>query len=216
MPQMKRDCPHCHTKNAAFVPFGDIKQAENDRTFTTAFHCTGCYGGLIAEIWVRGGQAPTQFTGDVDRIGEFTVQYVYPKPEETRAPEYLPENIRSFYLQAAGSLQAKNYDASAMMSRKALEAAVKRALADGKGSLYNRIEQLATMHKVTPELKDWAHAIRIDGNTATHEDTPVEEEFAKELLSYVEMFLLYSVTMPAMIANRRSDKDGEEPAAVSA
>jgi hypothetical protein len=189
------------------MPFGEVQQVSNRNLWTAAFYCGGCYSGVVAELHSISRRAPSQFSGVVDGNNELVVARVYPETDETKAPEYLPANIESFYLQSAGSLQAKNYDASAMMARRALESAVKKILPEGSGTLYERIEQLEKHHKITPELKDWAHAIRGDGNIASHDEEPVTPEFAAELLAYVEMFLLYTITMPAMIENRRGDPD---------
>ena len=93
-----------------------------------------------------------------------------------------------------------------MMSRKVLEVAVKALDPKGEGSLYKRIENLAKKNLITPDIKDWAHIIRDDGNTAAHEEEPVTKEFAQELLSFAEMFLMYTFTMPNMIKERRHDE----------
>ena len=49
-------------------------------------------------------------------------------------------------------------------------------------------------------MKDWAHAIRLDGNEATHEE---DEDFtadkAREMKDFTELFLIYAFTLPARI-----------------
>ena len=99
-----------------------------------------------------------------------------------------------------------------MMSRKVLEVAVKQLNPVGKGSLYERIEQLAAKYIITSDLKDWAHIIRDDGNVAAHEENPIDEPFATELLSFCEMFLMYTYTMPNMIKSKRANTGVSEEA----
>jgi HEPN domain-containing protein len=206
MGQLTRDCPHYHTKNVSFTSFGYFKVPDTI-DFITAFYCGGCYGGYIARIYSRVSTNAHGFNGNIDANNNYIIREEYPLPLEISSPKHLPENLDKFYLQAANSLRAGNHDASAMMSRKVLEVAVKTLSPDGEGSLYHRIENLATDGKITPELKDWAHIIRDDGNEAAHEEEPVSTKFAIELLSFAEMFLMYTFTMPGMIADRRPAAD---------
>lgn len=204
MGQLKKDCPHCGTKNTAFNAFGETGIAGSQR-YITAFYCCGCYGGIIAEIKLIAGNSPVQYHGDIEANPNLKVTKIYPLEIENETPKYLPENIKNFYLQAAHNLLAQNYDASAMMSRKVLEVAVKKLDPDHTGNLYNRIESLESKNIITSDLKDWAHIIRGDGNFAAHEEEPVTLEFAQELLSFTEAFLMYTFTMPELIKEKRSN-----------
>jgi hypothetical protein len=174
-----------------------------ERIFITAFHCESCYGGYIAEIDCQTSTTGHPLKGNVANNQHCEINKEYPLPESIASPMHLPSNIDRFYMQAAISLKAKSYDASAMMSRKVLEVAVKNLDPDGNGGLYDRIEGLASTGKITQELKDWAHTIRTDGNEAAHEEEPVSPVFAKEILSFAEMFLMYTFTMPGMVEDRR-------------
>lgn len=208
MGNLQRNCPHCHTKSVSFSSYGEINKPNQQKypIFTTAFYCGICYGGYIAEILKTDGDSPHSIKGNIEDVSYLHIENEYPSPQDISAPDYLPENINTFYIQAADSLRVGNLDASSMMSRKALEVAVKKL--DGKGkSLYLKIENLAQEGKITEELKDWAHAIRLDGNEAAHEDEPVTPEFAKEILSFAEMFLMYTFTMPERIALRRKESE---------
>lgn len=209
MGQIKRDCPHCNTRNTAFITFGECVKTHTN-IFTTALFCAGCFGGICAEIERMAGESPCNYHGDIDDNQHMVVRRWYPLPEQAKAPKHLQANVEKFFLQAVDSLKNKNYDASAMMSRKSLEVAVKTLAPGLSGNLYNRIEQLAQQNLITPDLKDWAHIIRDDGNVAAHEEEPVSPEFAQELLSFTEMFLMYTFTMPALVKERRHHIDGEQ------
>ena len=208
MGQIKRDCPHCGTKNSGFIAFGEHKKVDTDR-YTTAFRCTGCNGGLFATIKVTGGHTPIQYPGDIDENPNSVIKKTYPEFVGKKAPQHLPNNIENFFLQATRSLEGKNFDASGMMSRKALETAVKKLNPDAKGKLYNRIEALADKNLITPDLKKWAHIIRDDGNEAAHEEEPTSPEFAKELLDFTELFLMYTFTMPGMVMDKQRPEGDE-------
>ena len=210
MSKLTRDCPHCYTKNVSFASFAEKKKVNEERLFVTAFHCETCYGGYIAEIeCLLPSTTADNTNGSIEKNDHFIIKKEYPLPESVKAPKHLPENINKFYLQAANSLNSGNHDASAMMSRKVLEVAVKALEPEGNGKLYHRIEALAASGKITEELKDWAHIIRDDGNGATHEEEPVTPDFSSDLLSFAEMFLMYTFTMPGMVSERRNDAQDE-------
>ena len=205
MGQIKRECPHCHTKNTAFHAYGQHLKTDT-RIFTTAFYCAGCFGGLFAEIEVIAGSAAVDYNGDIDNNPNLVIHKEYPNPIKTLTPKNLPQNINKFFVQAIESFIEKNYDASSMMSRKTLEVAVKKLSPKSSGNLYSRIESLQKQNLITPDIKDWAHIIRDDGNTAAHEEEPVTQKHAEELLSFTEMFLMYTFTMPEMVKEKRNDK----------
>jgi len=164
----------------------------------------------LAEINFKGGHPPTAYPGDIDANFDLNITTEYPLPTKVDAPQYLPDNISLFFIQATQSLDAGNFDASAMMARKVLEVAVKALDPSGSGKLYNRIEQLYRDGKITDDLKDWAHIIRDDGNEAAHEEEPVSKEFADELLSFTELFLMYTFTMPGMVKAKKGESEPAE------
>lgn len=210
MGQIKRDCPHCHTKNSAFLTFGEVNHP-GTQSYAVALRCNGCYGAISAVVSHRAGRTPHQFPGDLDSAHpHLVVHQWFPQPAEPKAPDSLPENAKTFYLQALRSLNSGNFDAASMMARKTLEVTVKALAPKLEGKLYNRIEALGAEGLITKALKDWAHAIRDDGNVASHEEIPVSKEFAEEILAFVEMFLLYTFTMPKMIEAKQKTKTPSE------
>ena len=68
-------------------------------------------------------------------------------------------------------------------------------------NLVQRIDELNERRLITPAMKDWAHAIRLEGNDATHEeDEDFSEHQAIWMKEFTELFLIYSFTLPARIA----------------
>ena len=203
-----RNCPHCGGENSTFSTFGEYldPNSYSPKRYTTALSCGACHEGYIAIFDLAAGNTPKTYSGNLEKNDHLFLIKEYPLAIPVEAPQYLLANIENFYIQAAKALKTQDYDASAMMSRKVLEVSVKKLNPKGSGVLYKRIEQLYTLGKITDDLKDWAHMIRYDGNDAAHEEEPVTPEFAKELFSFVELFLMYTFTMPGMVKVKRSSQ----------
>ncbi len=205
---IKRNCPHCETKSIAFRAISSVSVRKHDSdVWLTSFMCNGCHGGFFAEIKNELGRSPAEIDGDIDNNQYCKVIREYPKKIENNIPEFLPDNIHNFYSQALSSLRAENFDSASMMSRKVLEVSVKNIHPESKGSLYKRIEALENEGIITSDLKTWAHIIREDGNESAHEEEPVTREFAEELISFTELFLLYVFTMPGMVKSKKPEND---------
>ncbi|MBN1471232.1 MAG: DUF4145 domain-containing protein [Syntrophaceae bacterium] len=202
-----RDCPHCHSNKMTFSAFGEYKipREVTKPHYLTAFRCGGCHGGYFIRTVLERDDTPINHNGDIDCAPFIKILQEYPLEKDIEIPEYFPENICNFFIQAAKSLRLGNLDASAMMSRKVLEVSVKSLDKNGKGNLYQRIEKLYNDGIITENLKDWAHIIRDDGNEAAHEEVPVNPDFAKQLLSFTEMFLMYTFTLPGMVKDKRKN-----------
>src|SRR5690606_12395756 len=74
-----------------------------------------------------------------------------------------------------------------------------------KGPLVERIDSLAERSVITEVLRDWAHALRVDGNAAVHgfEGT---REAAEELVEFIKLFLHVTFELPAAIEQRKAGK----------
>lgn len=194
-------CPHCQTERVAFTSVAEFQHPRASRYFTMFFFCGKCFGGVCAKVNYAGSSIHSN-QGALESISGVTVLEVHPKTSTIEAPGHLPGNIGSFYLQAADNLQRQNWDASGAMSRKAVDIATLKINPKLKGKLQERIDHLAADHLITPAMKDWAHAIRLDGNEAAHEDE-FDEATARDLLSFTELFLMYAFTLPGMLEERK-------------
>ena len=94
------------------------------------------------------------------------------------------------------------------MFRKALDTGLKSKFPEIKGKLSARINKAAAQQKLTPELAEWAHQIRLDGNDAAHEEEPFEEEDAKKLCNFTRLVFLYLFKLPGMLEESQN-KTGE-------
>ena len=189
------------------MAFRSFAAEKNDKRWITALQCNGCHGGYFIEVEDNLGTDPHRYEGDIPSYQYFNIVSEYPRTIEKETPKYLPENIAKFYSQAIAALRGDNYDSSAIMSRKVLEVSVKKIHPEGKGNLYQRIEELADQGIITSELKDWAHIIREEGNESAHEEEPVTKEFAESIQSFTELFLLYVFTMPGMVKIKKPNEE---------
>ena len=89
------------------------------------------------------------------------------------------------------------------MFRKTLEIALKQRFSDEARDLYQRIELAKKQGKLTPDLAEWAHQIRIDGKDAVHDET-FSEERAHDLRAFTELILLYLFTLPKMLEDAQA------------
>lgn len=129
----------------------------------------------------------------------------WPMAESGQAPEDTPLTVARFFEQGTSSIELGNFDAAGMMFRKALETSTKLLDGDLAGKrLVNRIDELAEQHKLTPDLAEWAHEVRLGGNEAAHEDEPFTLEEAVDLRNFIENFLRYSFTLPSAVKRRSS------------
>jgi hypothetical protein len=116
-------------------------------------------------------------------------------------------------------LDAAISNASGAMSRKVIDVSTQQLLGDeGKkyGNIRDRIDVLAEKNALTPDLKDWAHEVRLGGNDAAHDKDPYSKEEAEELLDFTELYLTYVYTLPGRLNERRERAEKEKTAAKKA
>jgi len=197
-------CPHCYRENVEFRSMGLYQHIMNIKIYTVLFKCGHCEKSINVTVKSSIEPDPHNFEGNIQISPRYHILEIYPKPTEPKTPPHLPDNIRNFYLQAVSSIRLKNWDASAIMSRKVLEIATKTLDPQISGGLKKRINELASKTIIPESIKDWAHQIRLEGNIAAHEDKPVEPKDAEDILSFTELFLMYTFTLPGMLEERKS------------
>ncbi len=124
-------------------------------------------------------------------------------------PDHVPDNITIFFQQGMDNLNKNNWDAAGAMFGKVIDITTKKIDPELKGSLYERIEQLAKKHLITPDLKDWAHKIRLIRNDALHEASPTGEQEAHDIQIFTDLFLRYVFTLPGILEERRNTAEEE-------
>ncbi len=192
-------CPHCGAKEMNFPLINCAQDPNNQRLFAGFAVCSGCHAPICMQIISHSGANPDLYQGDLMKSSAFVVPMVYPKLEGTIVPEHVPKTVASPFKQAVESRVAGHYDAAGAMYRKSLDVGLKAIAPDLKGTLYSRIETLASQNKLTPSLKEWAHGIRLDGNDASHDEVAFSKPEAEEMHAFTQLVLMYLFTLPEMI-----------------
>jgi hypothetical protein len=117
----------------------------------------------------------------------------------------IPEIIQHTLQEAKVTYATECYRASAVMSRRTLEAiAVDKG--EIKGVLAQRIKNLKEKGFLDSNLGEWATEIRLIGNVGAHFDPidDVDKNDANQIIIFIEELIKYIYIMPAKIANRRN------------
>jgi len=213
---INHDCPHCATKRMGFTFAAEAKLfAPRTRDWLVLFKCNKCQGGLVVEYHFRtnhGHASPGVTNVDPSTVGFSPVKY-YPGRMPPSMPAFTPEPLDRYFQQAIDALQGDSPDASGAMSRKVIDVSTQKLLGeDAKkfGTIQKRIDELASRHILTPDLQEWAHVIRLEGNDASHDEDPYTIAEADELLSFVELYLTYVYAMPGRLKARRERAEKEK------
>jgi hypothetical protein len=199
MPQVQLPCPHCGTEAAGFelVHFFMFQGG----TLRCFLRCNVCKEPIIAVY--PSGAADEWAQGRLDVLTA-SPHKIWPESRSTIAPASVPANIASLYAQAMAGLRRQHYDAAGPLLRRIMEVSLKSIHPEGRGSLYDRIEGLPAEKGITPTMKEWAHAIRLMGRDATHDEDLVTKEEAEDMQAFVELFLVYAFDLPSRITARKA------------
>ena len=207
MSVFQANCPYCGTREVAFTILSSRRVPERVQfeyswdTFATCGHCTR---GILATFSTLSSENIQKLI-DSHKRDQVTLETISPSPTSTGAPEDTPTKAANYYRQGMENLR-NNYDAAGSMFRSALEAGLKEKFPDIDGSLYERIEKAANQQGLTPDLADWAHRIRLDGNDAVHGDEEFLKEDAERLHAFTELVFLYLFTLPGMLEKARGEQ----------
>jgi hypothetical protein len=186
VPTIIINCPYCKLTSTTSAPFSiDVPHSADRYTIVECDNCKSIsFGG------VNGG-TPTR------------IRVLYPISREEEPEEY-PDMVKDNYKEAVRSLGVGSYKASVLMTRSALQAAMRDKQAKGN-TLFQEIEDLAARHVIPDSLKDWAHELRDGGNLAAHPEPQkiVEQIDAEGLLALAESIFQYLYVVPAQVAARR-------------
>ncbi|WP_080375265.1 DUF4145 domain-containing protein [Stenotrophomonas maltophilia] len=202
------NCPHCYGEKMGMTWLA-TSQARA-KAPTAVFSCNGC--SELVCLTLRTGSTVHQWishgVGNISTEAQrnnAVIARVYPKQQRVQVPDHIPDTVRRAYEQGADNANRKQSDAAAAMFRKALDVATKALDPDLAGkNLAPRIDALNKAGKLTNDLTEWAHAIRLDGNHGAHDDDELTEEDIAQLSSFTELFLTYTFTLPARVAARKA------------
>ena len=126
-------------------------------------------------------------------------------------PEYWPDAVGRFWLQAKRSLSGENWDAAIVMARSALQGALRDQGASGN-NLKQEIDRMADNGNLPPIMKEWSNEIRELGNESAHpepQQAPPSPNDAGDLVSFLDFFLECTYSLPHRIDRYRQRMNDE-------
>jgi len=197
------DCPHCSAAHATFTARGEFG-VPGSQMWRVLLECPVCHAGVVAHVLAMAG-APSGHNGPLVPP-HFQNLQLFPTRPSVGAPENVPDEVKRLFIRATEALRRHppDTDSAAMLVRKCLEVALAQKFGATGGRLVDRIDKLVNDGQLTREMATWAHGIRLDGNEAAHEATEPDVENTRQLLFFLQVFLLYVFTLPAMVAARHT------------
>jgi hypothetical protein len=197
-------CPFCFERGNFKVTFHAEKKKPNESkklNFDT-LECGNCKGYVMA-LWSAGEHSDL-----------YDVR-VLPWPLKLdKYPKHWPDTVGRFWLQAHRNLRDENWDATAVMARSSLQAALRDKSAKGK-TLRDEIVDLADQGILPPIMRDWSDNVRELGNDAAHPkpDQPATSaQDAKDVVRFLDFLLEYLYDVPHRIEQYRARKNEEDDA----
>lgn len=164
-------------------------------------HCKQCVV-VVEEEWI--GDHPKRERKHGGIVNYRGIHW-WPLPE-TNLSSDIPNNIADVVAESAGAIYANCPRASAVMSRRALEA-ICVDKGETNGTLHGRLRELGNRNILQPALADWAQEIRLIGNVGAHFDPiqNVELDDAIQLMKFLLELLKYLYELPAQLARRQEE-----------
>jgi hypothetical protein len=208
-------CPRCNkqssfeilgslpaTFDSGYMISADGKKSKPFFDRVTSLECRNCNQPVIV--------IEEEFIGDVPRRekhsgGQITWKGLFWWPfSDMNISSEIPLDISKILLEAKIAYSVQCYRASAVMSRRTLEA-ITVEKGEANGILAKRIENLKAKGILDKNLTDWSTEIRLIGNTGAHFDpiSDVAKTDANQIILFIEELIKYVYIMPAEIAKRR-------------
>lgn len=211
MATYKNDCPYCGAKSSTFTVIGSCQNQAKPHTWSVHLICGSCGDGIVAEVHDHGGRAdpaahPHELTTRDHRGNVFSVVCVYPRAPTNEIPNHLPDAVAKAFREGCEILNVSP-DAARGMFRKSLELGLKDLSPDVDAwKLEKRIDKLAASGKLTEDLKEWAHELRLDGNDAMHAESETTKEDAVQARELTRFILTYLYTLPRSVKSMREGR----------
>jgi hypothetical protein len=111
--------------------------------------------------------------------------------------EHLPTDVHELYTEARNCVSVNAFTAAVMAARKVLMNVAVAQGAKGNQGFAWYVQWLDDNGYVPPGGHAWVNRIKDLGNEANHEIPSVNEEDAREIISFVEMLLKFVYELPA-------------------
>lgn len=201
-------CPQCGIANPLLEfqsIFFDAFRPNSLAKFWVSYKCSSCDDIVaacgFAQPTLRQSQFPQPFLSQ-----KYVAMNVIPRP--VSIDEDLPNRPKIYLTQALSSLHAP--DGAIMLAGSAIDSMLKLKGYLG-GSVYERIEQAVNDHVLTSDMREWAHAVRLEANKPRHadlDDPHATPERAKQVIEFAKALGDFLFVFPARIA-RGTEQAGQ-------
>jgi len=204
---IRRNCPHCPTDQVAFqLEFAKRVPSDGHVTWNCLAICGACNRPIC---FIAGPQnprhqgTPTEVNANME--DSFIVGEIWPNRTNPAAPAHTPPHVQKRFLEGEDAFKRGNWNSAVAMYRSALDIATKGMQGVPQGqTFFQRLEWLHNNHAITPDIRSWADHVRVEGNAALHEPEEFEEDDAKALRFFTEMFLRYVYELPGAVKEFRA------------
>ncbi len=147
------------------------------------FQCGTCGGAVLLETIPNTSEYTSMLPGQNEQLDESI---------PPRALEFLRQAIESKF-SPSGSIMLCASSVDAMMKN----------IGYKEGNLYSRIEKAKDDHKITEEMSQWAHKVRLDSNEQRHDDEEIPLPVITDAENCIEFTLAlgqFLFVLPARIS----------------
>jgi len=197
------ECPHCGARAHLVLVSNEHHSAKSrDQYNYVIFRCKPCKK-LTLKVF-HSKQNPYDEKQNLE-ISGWVAQYPNGNTyAQEKFVEFVPKAAISDYEEGLRCLSVNSPRAAVGMFRRSLQDALIQLGADQQAEL---IDQIKIIPKLTDEIKDWAHNIRIFGNWGAHPQKDllknVDMEKANEVKDFTDEFFNYVYVMPGKVAAAR-------------
>lgn len=208
-------CPHCDAEQMTFHLDAECEVDMSDKRAILALcgKCRRPITGLFRWTSNVGEKRLLQTKGDLQNNSYLKNLGIWPKPLVIDIPQATPERVARSFFEAAQSRRAELWNAACASYRRCMELGLKDFAPDVEAwKLEKRIDKLAADNRITSDIKDWAHELRLDGNEALHGDEDATQEITDQMHHLTYFLLTYLYTLPKQIQqarDRREQSDAE-------
>lgn len=191
-------CPFCNERGNFTVEYhAEKKKAQGRKVLNfDTLKCGDCSGYVMA-MW------------SASTFGSVHGKVLMPRPLRIENfPEFWPEAVGRYWLQAKRNIRDQNWDAAALMARSSLQAALRQQTAEGR-NLKQEIDDLAEKGILPNIIKEWAHNVRELGNESAHPSPDQEAtnpQDAKDIVKFMDFLFEYLYALPKQINEYRDRK----------
>ena len=187
-------CPFCMERgNFKSTYRANKKKPNSEKTLVfETLECGSCKG-YVQVLWSATEHGAGRGVHDY-RVQPWPLKY-------EKYPEHWPAAVGRFWLQAKRNIRDENWDATAVMARSALQAALRDNQAQGK-NLKQEIDDLAAKGILPPIMKDWSDQVRELGNDSAHPQpgqNPTLAQDAGDIMAFLDFLLEYLYSLPHRI-----------------